>query len=286
MVFIVSHHRVGFRVLLGAIATLTLVGGDLRAHAQAMMRSPSINIPSRAPTINPGATLRAPPPHLPGVAVRPILPTARYSPNLQASCSPADRSDECLHKSHKSQSTAEAGRGGAGKTPAKVSQRRETGVITSAGDPRTIANELVAEIDGSLSADQADALARRYRLQRVSLQNFPLIGATIGLFRITDRRSVETVRRTLAADARVRSVQPNYRYALQEQAAAPAEGDPAQYALAKLRLPEAHKLAQGSNVTIAVIDSGVDLKHPEFVDASFDAFDAKVRMCTAPALPA
>jgi len=69
-------------------------------------------------------------------------------------------------------------------------------------------------------------------------------------------------------------VQPNYRYALQEQAAAPAEGDPAQYALAKLRLPEAHKLAQGSNVTIAVIDSGVDLKHPEFVDASFDAFDA------------
>jgi subtilisin family serine protease len=52
------------------------------------------------------------------------------------------------------------------------------------------------------------------------------------------------------------------------------EGDPAQYALAKLRLPLAHTLAHGANVTIAVIDSGVDLKHPELANAIASSFDA------------
>ncbi|UFZ06792.1 S8 family serine peptidase [Bradyrhizobium ontarionense] len=276
--------------LLSAVAAAAFAGGDLRARAQAMLRSPTLNIPSRTPTvtnipsrtpsINAGAALRAPPPHLPGVAVRPSLPNARYSPNLQAACRPADRSasGECLDRPPLA---AEAGQGGSavgtskGKSAkgklAKAGQRREP---AAAADPKTIANELVVEIDGSLSTDQADALARRHRLQRVSSQAFPLIDATIGLFRMTDRRSVETVSRALASARDVRSVQPNYRYALQEQMSPRAEGDPAQYALAKLRLPEAHRLVQGSNVTIAVIDSGIDLKHPEFVDASFDAFDA------------
>jgi hypothetical protein len=46
-----------------------------------------------------------------------------------------------------------------------------------------------------------------------------------------------TVSRELAADASVRSVQPNFRYFLQDQNAVLTEGDPAQYAIAKLRLP-------------------------------------------------
>jgi subtilisin family serine protease len=66
----------------------------------------------------------------------------------------------------------------------------------------------------------------------------------------------------------------NFRYVLQDQKSAPAEGDPAQYALAKLRLPEAHALSRGSNVTIAVIDSGIDVTHPELKDAIAESFDA------------
>ncbi|MGJ5076037.1 S8 family serine peptidase [Bradyrhizobium oligotrophicum] len=261
--------------MLIVVAMPAFAGGDLGAHAQAMMRSPTINIPSRVPSINPGTALRAPPPT--GMAPRPALPNARFAPNLQASCNPADRSvsGECLD--HPSVTGDGQGRRAQGKldkgSSARVTQRREP-KVAAAVDLRTIANEIVAEIDDSLSTDQADALARRHGLQRISSQRFPLIGATIGLFRITDRRSVQAVSRALAADARVRSVQPNYRYTLQQQNAAPVEGDPAQYALAKLRLPEAHRLAQGSNVTIAVIDSGVDLRHPEFADASFDVFDA------------
>jgi subtilisin family serine protease len=57
-------------------------------------------------------------------------------------------------------------------------------------------------------------------------------------------------------------------------AARPSGGDPAQYALAKLRLGEAHDLANGDKVLVAVIDSGVDLGHPEFKGAVAGSFDA------------
>jgi subtilisin family serine protease len=68
-------------------------------------------------------------------------------------------------------------------------------------------------------------------------------------------------------------VQPNFRYLLQEQKT-PTEGDPAQYALPKLRLPEAHTLAHGANVTIAVIDSGIDARHPELAGSIVETYDA------------
>ena len=72
----------------------------------------------------------------------------------------------------------------------------------------------------------------------------------------------------------MRSVQLNFRYFLQDQKKAPTEGDAAQYAVAQLRLPQAHQLARGMNVTIAVINSGVDAKHPELANSVADTFDA------------
>jgi len=125
-----------------------------------------------------------------------------------------------------------------------------------------------------LSDAQADELARRHGLERLASQNFPFIGSTVGLFRIIDRRPVDTVKREFAADGSVKSVQLNFRYVLQDQKAALTEGDPAQYAVAQLRLPQAHTLARGMNVTIAVIDSGIDATHPELANSVADNFDA------------
>src|SRR5437868_10080950 len=139
---------------------------------------------------------------------------------------------------------------------------------------RAIQNGLVAEIDGAPSAAEADELARRHGMERIASQSFPLLGGTIGLFRIVDRRPVDTVRRELTADGSVRSVQLNFRYFLQEQKKPAIEGDAAQYAVAQLRLPQAHVLARGMNVTIAVIDSGIDVKHPELANSVADSFDA------------
>ena len=139
---------------------------------------------------------------------------------------------------------------------------------------RTVANEIVAEIDGALTDAQADELARRHGLARLRSQNFRLSAPPSACSASPDRRPIEIVSREFATEAGVHSVQPNFRYLLQDQRTVPTEGDPAQYALAKLRLPEAHTLAHGANVTIAVIDSGIDVGHPEFAGAIADSFDA------------
>ena len=39
-------------------------------------------------------------------------------------------------------------------------------------------------------------------------------------------------------------------------------------------MPEAHTLAHGANVTVAVIDSGIDVRHPELANSIADSFDA------------
>ncbi|MEH2526639.1 S8 family serine peptidase [Bradyrhizobium sp. AZCC 1620] len=266
-------------------------------HAQSIMRTPNLNVGARAPTINPTVTprinpsiaarpsvsadrvVRTPPSRIgtmsstlrvrPGAGVPSTLPHARFSPNLYPACQNALRGPdgECFDRPVMSAgggngASAKKGNGGAGKNNAQA-----------AVNLRAIKNELVAEIDGALSTAEADELARRHGLERITSQSFPLLGGTIGLFRIVDNRPVDAVRRELAADGSVRSVQLNFRYFLQDQKAS-TEGDAAQYAIARLRLPQAHALVRGMNVTIAVIDSGVDAKHPELANSVADSFDA------------
>jgi subtilisin family serine protease len=277
------------------------------AHAQAIMRTPTINVPSRTPTlgvsgvpvsaarVSPGVattavsagrgvaatatstgrgpqTIAASTPRLSARMVpTSVLPYARYSPNLYPACA-RDGDGECL-----AQPDGDGNGGGAGKPGRKSAgkPRRNDYSAAAKANLRSFANEFVAEVDGALAATEADELARRHGLRRIASESFPLIGATVGLFRITDGRPYETVRREFAADGSVRSLQPNYRYRLQDQKTpVPAEGDPAQYALAKLRLPQAHALAHGANVTIAVIDSGIDTHHPELANSIADTFDA------------
>ena len=73
---------------------------------------------------------------------------------------------------------------------------------------------------------------------------------------------------------------PNYRFDTQQQqperpTRKPAQSsDLEQYALAKLRLPQAHALAKGDKVLIAVIDSSIDTAHPELAGMVVDSYDA------------
>jgi len=278
-------------VLIAAVAPLSPL--DLpQASAQSIMRPPNLNIQPRTPTINPNITPRI----NPNIANRTVtsvdrvgarvnsvttprpvarvnpnsrMPYARFSPNLYPVCDFASRAadGECLGQ------PVASGDGGGGGKPAKGKGKGGGANSNPVTISLSFANELVAEIDGSLSEEQANALARRHGMVLVGSQNFPLIEATIGLFRITDGRPLDTTRRAFAADGSVRSVQLNYRYRLQDTKP-PAEGDPAQYAVAKLKLPQAHTLAHGMNVTIAVIDSGIDAKHPELTNTISDSFDA------------
>lgn len=238
------------------------------------------NVAGRGPVgVNSVTIARTPPPNVgvsaiarvvPPVVVGTGTPYLRYSPNLYPVCEYANRGPdgECFDRPFKLVTS-----GGGSGTSAKKGGSGPAGNPAAAIDLRTVPNEFVAEIDGAMSPADADALARSHGLERISSQNFPLIGGTIGLFKIVDRRPADTVRREFAADARVKSVQPNFRYVLQDQKTR-TEGDPGQYAVAQLRLPQAHALARGMNVTIAVIDSGIDVKHPELVNSIADSFDA------------
>jgi subtilisin family serine protease len=283
------------RAVLALIAAAWLFASfaGMSVQAQSIMRTPNLNVAPRLPRINPSVGARVNPTGItrvnptitgktvsigkttsfrsvPRIGVRSTLPYARYSPNLYPPCSDGYRDGGCWD-----QSGSSAGGGGGGASSAKsVNNIPRRDVSQAALNLHTVANELVAEIDGALSDARADELARHHGLVRLQSQNFPLIGATIGLFRIADRRAAETVSRELAADANVRSVQPNFRYVLQDQKAALTAGDPGQYAVAELRLPEAHKLADGANITIAVIDSGIDVKHPELANSIAESFDA------------
>ena len=142
-----------------------------------------------------------------------------------------------------------------------------------AGERRLVPDEVVIELRNSATPAQIDALQRRFRLARISSTPIALTGTTFYRWRIPDRRSVAAVVRQLESDRLVASAQPNYRFTLQ-QTEARSEGDPAQYELAKLHLPQAHALAKGGKVRVAVIDSAVDTAHPDLAGAIADTFDA------------
>jgi hypothetical protein len=107
-----------------------------------------------------------------------------------------------------------------------------------------------------VSAQTLSAIARRHRLTLLERQSFQFSGSTLIRWRIPDRRSVASVVRELESDSAVASVQPNYLYTLQQAGSEVAsEGDPMQYELAKLHLPQAHTLAKDDNVLVAAVDT-------------------------------
>ena len=152
--------------------------------------------------------------------------------------------------------------------------------VPPAGEQRFVATEVLVALPSNFTPQALDTLARRHRLVRLESQAIGLTGTTFHRWQITDQRSVADVVRALEADTGVRAAQPNYRFTLQQTQGRAA--DDYQYALAKLRLPEAHRLATGESVLIAVIDNGVDTAHPELADVIAGSFDATDR----PAPPA
>lgn len=169
------------------------------------------------------------------------------------------------------------------RPPTRTTQRSPSNA-PAANERRLVPDEVVIELRNSVTPQQIDALQQRHRLTRLEQQVSQLAGTTLYRWRIPDRRSVRTVVRELEADNAVASAQPNYLFALQ-QAEAKAEGDPAQYELAKLQLPQAHKLARGSQIRVAVIDSAIDSQHPDLAGAIADSFDAIADDKSPPATP-
>jgi hypothetical protein len=147
-----------------------------------------------------------------------------------------------------------------------------TQVITGAvaGDVRP--REVIVTLGSNATANTVFELSQDLGLDGDTLYTSNLLGTHLVRFRIPDTRTIADVLQQLATDARVQLAQPDYVFTASGGAAKPLPVP--QYAAQKLHLVEAHKLAQGKQVKIAVIDTAIDTTHPVFGGAITATFDA------------
>ncbi len=130
--------------------------------------------------------------------------------------------------------------------------------------------------------ERLQAAVGRLGLTLLASENLAITGSTVARFRITNGRSPAEIIRALMAIQLVAVAQPNYVYTLQQQPSDPVpasrgdatQGDSAQYMLEKLQISDIHRLVRGANVPIAVIDSEIDVSHPDLEGAVTKRFDA------------
>ncbi|MDI9848649.1 S8 family serine peptidase [Rhodoblastus sp. 17X3] len=157
------------------------------------------------------------------------------------------------------------------------------------GETRLEPREALVVFRSGVDDRQIAALARRQKLEPAQFRDIALLGQRVYRLRYFDDRPLEGVLKALAREPAIASVQPNYVYALADDArpAAPApqtaaeSAAPASYASAMLHLPEAHRVADGKGVRVALIDSAIDLNHPEIAGSVVAQFD----VAAAPAKP-
>jgi hypothetical protein len=150
------------------------------------------------------------------------------------------------------------------------------GGVPAASARQFIPDEILVRFAADLPSRAIVDFAQAQRLALLGIHRLPLINTVLYRFRITDRRQVPAVIGGLQGDSRIAGIQPNFRYTLRESDAArnTTTGDPAQYVVSTLHLPQAHGFATGNRVLVAVIDSAIDATHPELqgvVAARFDA---------------
>ena len=132
---------------------------------------------------------------------------------------------------------------------------------------------IIYDIPATVSAQVLDEIAARLNMTRIETANLRLTGRTLHVWRIDDGTPVMNKMRTAClTEPLIAGAQPNYLYALAQDQQETVNPD--QYAPQKLKLPDAHRLATGNRVLVAIIDSGVDASHPDLADAIVANYDA------------
>jgi Subtilase family len=145
------------------------------------------------------------------------------------------------------------------------------------GERRFVPDEVITAFAAGATPQAIEQLARRHNLTQLETQNLPLLGNTYYRWRINGRRPVGDLVGAIEDERIVASVQPNYVFTLQEDAAkVPLTGQSyaEQYVLSKLQVEEAHRVATGKTIAVALIDSEIDGKNPNLGGAIAKNFDA------------
>jgi subtilisin family serine protease len=149
-------------------------------------------------------------------------------------------------------------------------------------------DEIVLFLDLTQGNNVPFEIAQQYRLVRLQGETNGLLQMRVQRYRIPDQRTVAQVITAVQGDPRVQFVQPNFLYRQLQDGKASGKGVPGggqsqlQYAPEKLRLGPAHALTTGQRALIAVIDTGIDPKHPEIKGAVERWFNAVTGKAFAP----
>jgi subtilisin family serine protease len=138
------------------------------------------------------------------------------------------------------------------------------------GETRFVANEMIVHVEAGEQQRTFASATRRLGVSVIGSQNLAFLGGTLFHLRIDGGQKLDDVIRAFESE-KIGVAQPNYLFGLQEDTlrkearVSPASpgGDAGQYVVDKLHLIDAHRMASGNGVTVAVIDSRIDLGHPE-----------------------
>lgn len=107
-------------------------------------------------------------------------------------------------------------------------------------------------------------IAEDYHLKKLTEWPMTEVSVHCAVYQVPSSESVADIIARLAKDTRVSIVQPMHLYNTQAE----QKNDPyykLQLNLRYMEINQAHGIATGKNITIAMIDTGVDLKHPDLI---------------------
>jgi hypothetical protein len=150
--------------------------------------------------------------------------------------------------------------------------------IPPAGETHFVVNDILVEFAAGTSPRYLDALGRALQLTPMETQTFALTGRTLQRWRIDGMRSVADTLLALRRFSRISFAQANFIFLGQQGAPATtrestADAAAAQYVVSKLHLLEAHKITNGDDVLVAVLDSKIDTRHPDLAGVVADEVD-------------
>ncbi|AVO47385.1 S8 family peptidase [Phreatobacter cathodiphilus] len=154
--------------------------------------------------------------------------------------------------------------------------------LPPAEERRFVAGEVLFIMAPDAPRDAIRQVERRFNLRLLQRETAEVVGAVMHRYRVPNRQTVPAAIRAMQQAVGFAYIQPNYvferpefRVRLQSANAMRAGRDQRlQYVVEALRLSEAHQIARGQRVAIAVIDSGVDAAHPELAGRITQSFDA------------
>jgi len=139
--------------------------------------------------------------------------------------------------------------------------------------PQFVPNEVLVLVTSDQPDALGDALAVTFNLTKVETVPVALLEGSIIRFRYSDNRPLSNVITAITTDARVFQAQPNNYYQLAGKKKRSKKSN-TQYSLVKLSVGPAHQISKGRDVSVAVIDTGINTGHPSLSKAVASSFNA------------